>query len=188
MIHAVMVLLLFAATPAGMAPLPDQYLNNGTFSSPDGWFAVHTPDGSEWFEMRKFDGDADPRWPDGAHDTVAWYVRGAKMSGTLLVMETYHPVGEPLSEPYAQGLEVGVRRALEADETISNFSYQIITTPVEGIRYTYKKTKKDGSSKYLFWYVTGMEHKVFMEASAPANDEPKWLRGVVQSFRWIKMP
>lgn len=185
---AVIALLLFAATPDGMAPLPAQYLKGGTFSSPDGWFAVHTPDGSEWYEMRRFDGDADPRWPDGAHGKVAWYVHSPKMPGGLLVMESYEPGGSTLDGAYAKGIEIGVRRAADADETITDFSYAIITTPVEGIRYTYKKSKKDGTSKWLFWYLTGMEHKVFIETSAPANVEPKWLRAVAQSFRWIKVP
>jgi hypothetical protein len=187
MIHAVIALLLLAATPAGMAPLPAQYMSEGTFNSPDGWFALHTPNGSEWFEMRKFDGDADPRWPDGAHPSVAWFVRNPKMPGSLLVMERYSPGAPMLDASYLDGLEGDVRKAARADEPMSDFSAEVITTPVEGIRYSYRK-KRSGTDRYEFWYVTGWEHKVFIQATAATREEPKWLRGVIQSFRWIKVP
>ncbi|HEY4641186.1 MAG TPA: hypothetical protein VII75_07560 [Thermoanaerobaculia bacterium] len=186
--YAVMALLLFAATPDGMAPLPAQYLKGGTFSSPDGWFAVHAPDGSEWLEMQRFDG-GDPRWPDAAHDRVAWYVRGAKMPESLLVMESYRLNGEPLDDAYGKAIEPSVSgEARLHGDTISDYSYQLITTPVRGIRYTYRKTQKDGTSKWRFWYATGTKHKVFLESSSAVNVEPKWLSGVVQSFRWLKNP
>jgi len=187
MIHAVMALLLLAATPAGMAPLAAQYLNEGTFNSPDGWFAMHTPNGSEWFEMRKFDGDADPRWPDGAHQSVGWFVRGPKMPGSLLVMERYSPVGPVLDASYLNGLEADVRKAARPDEPISEFSAEVISTPMEGIRYSYRK-KRGGRDGYEFWYVTGHEHKVFLQTSAAIREEPEWFRRVVQSFRWLKTP
>jgi len=61
MIHTLAVVAILAATPAGMAPLPAQYLQAAMFNSPDGWVSIHSPEGSEWFEMRAFDGDADPR-------------------------------------------------------------------------------------------------------------------------------
>lgn len=189
MIHAVMVLWLFAATPPATAPLPAQYLKDGTFTSPDGWFAVHMPEGSEWLEMRAFDGDADPRWPDDAHQSVAWYVRGPKTPGGVLVMERYVAVGAPeLNASYVDGLEDDVRKALKPHESIADFSAEVVTWPVEGVRYSYLKTWSDGTKRYEFWYVTGWQHKVSLHVSGPTNSEPKWFRGIVQSFRWIKMP
>jgi hypothetical protein len=188
MIHAVMALLLFATTPLGMAPLPAKYLNGGMFNSPDGWFAVHTPDGSQWFEMRKFDGDADPRWPDGAHPSVAWFMRNEKTPGGILLMERYAVSAPELNASYLDGLEADVRKAMKADVTVSDFSAELITSPVEGIRYSFMKTHKGKAPFYEFWYVTGWEHKVFIQATAPTRVEPKWLKGIVQSFRWLKMP
>jgi len=187
MIHTLLALSILAATPSGMAPLPTQYLQASMFNSPDGWFSLHSPDGSEWFEMRRFDGDADPRWPDDAHHVVAWYMRNPKMH-SLLVMERY-AVGAPmLDADYIHDIEKGVRQAGEPGDTFSEFSAALITQPVEGIRYSYRKTSRDGSISYRFWYATGWEHKVFMEASAPTNEEPKWLREIAQSFRWLKTP
>lgn len=186
MIHTLLVLSILAATPDGMAPLPAQYLQAGMFNSPDGWFSIHSPDGSEWFEMRKFDGDADPRWPDGAHSSVAWYMRNPKMPGSVVVLEQYGAGAPMLDDAYLDDLEGNIRKT-HPGERISEFSAALITWPVEGIRFSYKKTEK-GSAEYRFWYITGWEHKVFLYADSATPSEPKRLTQLAQSFRWLKMP
>jgi len=91
-----------------------------------------------------------------------------------------------LDSSYLDGLEGNIRKT-HPGETISEFSAELITQPVEGIRYSYKKSK-NGTARYTFWYVTGWEHKVFLQAESLTPQEPKWLRQIAQSFRWIKMP
>jgi hypothetical protein len=186
MIHTLVVAAILAVTPSGMAPLPAQYLQAAMFNSPDGWFSIHSPQGSEWFEMRTFDGDADPRWPDGAHHSVALYIRNPKMPGAVVLMESYAADAPMLDDSYLDGLEGDVRKT-HPNETISGFSAVLITQPVEGIRYSFARSKS-GSTRYHFWYATGWEHKVFLHADSPTPAEPKWLREMAQSFRWLKMP
>lgn len=186
MIHTLLALSILAATPDGMAPLPAQYLQAGTFNSPDGWFSIHAPLGSEWFEMRRFDGDADPRWPDGAHPSVAWFIRSPKMPGSVVLLEQYGANAPMLDDSYLRDLEGNIRKT-HPGEMISEFSAELITEPVEGIRFSYKKTEK-GSALYRFWYAIGWEHKVFLSADSASPAEPKWLTQMAQSFRWLKMP
>lgn len=71
-----------------------------------------------------------------------------------------------LNASYVDGLENDARKALKPHESIADFSTEVVTWPVEGVRYSYLETWSDGTKRYEFWYVTG----------------------IVQSFRWIKMP
>ena len=139
--------------------------------------------------MRKFDGDADPRWPDGAHDSVGWYVRVPKVSATMIFMERYNPIGATeLNASYLDGLEGDVQKVAKDGDKISEFFAEEITTPLEGIHYSFRRTRRDGTATYEFWYVTGWQHKVFMQTTSPTRGEPKWFRGVAQSLQWLKSP
>jgi hypothetical protein len=84
-----------------MTPLPPQYVRDGTFHSPDGWFEIHVPMQYEWFEMRSFDGDADPRWP-AAHQSVAWLSRDLKTFEDLVLVESYSPGADVIGEGFAK--------------------------------------------------------------------------------------
>src|ERR1051325_2609912 len=125
--------LVLAATPQGMAPLPAQYLHGKTFASPDGWFTVDAPSADwEWFEMRAFNGDSDPRWPDGVHGSVGWMVRDPKPGGrNFMVMETYSAVSGPIDDAYIERVEADTRKALTPDEEASDFPVVLINVPDE---------------------------------------------------------
>ncbi len=183
-------LLGIAATPTGMAPLPAQYLKERTFHSPDGWFAVDAPsDTWEWFEMRAFDGDADPRWPEASHNTVAWYARDSKGSEDCAIMESYYPSGPMINDSYADGLEDDVRKTISTDQTFSNFVVESIGIPVpSSLRYRYETRKKSGTVTYHFVYVTGWEHKVFLQTTSATPKEPPLFRRLVVSMRWLQSP
>jgi hypothetical protein len=185
---ALAAVLGFAATPAGMAPLPAQYLHGGIFHSPDKWFQIELPANWEWFEMRAFDGEADPRWPDGAHDAVAWMVRDPKTFDDVVVMETYNPGGDFINGAYAADFETRTRRAV-APEVMSDFSSELLTIAGEqSLHYRYKLTSKTRPALYRFGYATGMEHKVFVTTSDKTAQEPPLLRRVALSMRWLQVP
>src|SRR5437763_16841301 len=93
-------LLSLASTPRGMTPLPAQSLRGSTFHAPDGWYTIEGPAGWEWFEMRAFDGDADPRWPDAVRQTVAWMAQHPKTFDNVVVMETYGPADNEIDEGF----------------------------------------------------------------------------------------
>ncbi|HYM59881.1 MAG TPA: hypothetical protein VEZ11_03195 [Thermoanaerobaculia bacterium] len=182
--------LAVAATPTGMAPLPAQYLKGGTFYSPDGWFQIGFQAGRwEWFEMRSFDGKADPRWPDAVNQTVAWYVREAKGDNTFVVMERYSPNAPPLDDAFMQGIESDTRKGASPGEILSNFSVERIGVPTEGsVRFSYRVVKKSGETLYRFAYVTGGEHRVWLQTHAKTAQEPRSFTRVVVSMRWLKEP
>jgi hypothetical protein len=185
------VCLLFAPAPAGMAPLPSQYLHGKTFVSPDGWFTIDAPAADwEWFEMRAFDGKADPRWPDGAHGSVGWYLRDPKRAGeSLAVMETYSPFANMIDEKYLDELEADTRKALAADEEMSDFHAVPINVPEEGsVRYWYRVKAKSGETRYRFAYATGWQHKVFILGFSSTPEEPRELKRAVVSLRWLQRP
>jgi hypothetical protein len=180
-------LLALAFTPKGMAPLPAQYIHGNTFHSPDGWFSADALAGWEWFEMRAFDGDADPRWPDGAHSSVAWYVNDPK-GGAVTVLESYGVSAPMIDKRYADGMEDDVRKAA-GDQPISDFFIEMIDFPEkDSIHYTYKQLLRSGKTAYCFRYVSGWEHKVFLMAEGPSREEPKALTRMARSFKWLKMP
>jgi hypothetical protein len=184
--------LLFAATPTGMAPLAAQYLHGKTFASPDGWFTIEAPSAEwEWFEMRAFDGGADPRWPDGAHGAVGWYLRDAKPRGeSLVVMETYSAVAPMIDDEYMESLEADTRKGMTADESMSDFHAVRINLPTEdSVRYWYKvKKQKSGETLYRYAYASGGQHKVFILGFSSKPEEPRELKRVMVSLRWVQTP
>jgi hypothetical protein len=185
---ALVALLAFASTPKGMAPLPAQYLRAGTFHSPDGWFEIHVPANWEWFEMRDFDGRADPRWPDAINQTVAWLARDPKTFDDLVVMESYRPGGDIITEGFASSFEDITRKAVEP-ETMSDYSSELLTISGErSLHYRYKLVRKNRSPLYRFGYITGMEHKLTLSTSDDKPEEPKRLRQIVVSIGWLKSP
>jgi len=178
-------LLTIAATPAGMAPLPAQYLHDGTFHSPDGWFEIHVPVRYEWFEMRAFDGKADPRWPDAVNHTVAWLTRDPKTFEDLVVMESYTPGADVIDGAYAAAFESRTRETVKP-EVMSEYSAELLTISGEqSLHYRYKLTGK-ARTRYRFGYITGMEHKVLLSTSEATPTEPKRLRQSIVSARWLK--
>ena len=180
-------LLGLGSTPAGMAPLPAQYLRGGTFHSPDGWFEIHVPITWEWFEMRAFDGKADPRWPDAVNQTVAWLARDPKTFDDLVLLETYTPGGAIITEGFAGNFETQTRKAV-APETISEYSSELLTISGErSLHYRYR-LGGTGRLRYRFGYVTGMEHKLILSTSDDKPVEPKRLRQTVVSIGWLKEP
>jgi hypothetical protein len=179
-------LLTIAATPSGMASLPAQYLHDGTFHSPDGWFEIHVPMRYEWFEMRAFDGKADPRWPDAVNNTVVWLTRDPKTFDDLVVMESYTPGADVITGGYAKDFEVRTREAVKP-ETMSEFSSELLTISGEqSLHYRYKLTGSTRPPIYRFGYVVGMEHKVLPSTSDANSTEPKRLIQSVISIRWLK--
>ncbi|HKO55707.1 MAG TPA: hypothetical protein VJ276_07490 [Thermoanaerobaculia bacterium] len=185
------VCFVLAATPSGMAPLPAQYLQGKTFHSPDGWFTIEAPSADwEWFEMRAFDGEADPRWPDGAHGTVGWYLRDPKPGGrSFVVMESYSPLAAMMDDKYMSSLEIDTRKGLTPDEAMSNFHAVRINVPTEdSIRFWYEVRKTSGETLYRFAYATGWQHKVFILGFAPTPEEPRELKRTVVSLRWVQTP
>ncbi|MEA2240141.1 MAG: hypothetical protein QOC81_4865 [Thermoanaerobaculia bacterium] len=181
-------LLGFGSTPSGMAPLPPQYLHNGTFRSPDGWFEIHVPMNWEWFEMRAFDENADPRWPDAVNQTVGWLARDPKTFDDLVVLETYEPGGNVITEGFASAFEARTRKAV-APEIMSEYSSELLTISGEqSLHYRYRLVKKTGKAIYRFGYVTGMEHKLMLSTSDDKPEEPKRLRQSVISIGWLKEP
>jgi hypothetical protein len=179
-------LLTIAATPSGMTPLPAQYLHDGTFHSPDGWFEIHVPMTWEWFEMRAFDGKADPRWPDALNQTVGWLTRDPKTFDDLVVLETYTPGADVITGAYAKDFEVRTREAVKP-ETMSEFSSELLTISGErSLHYRYRLEGKNQPLRYRFGYVIGMEHKVMLSTSDANPAEPKRLRQSVISIRWLK--
>ncbi|HVR40263.1 MAG TPA: hypothetical protein VMU84_14300 [Thermoanaerobaculia bacterium] len=185
----VFAFLCIGATPKGMAPLPSQYIKGHVFHSPDGWFTVETPAGDwEWFEMRQFDGDADPRWPDGAHPHVAWYIRNAASGEHFTLMETYDVLDGTIDQTFIAGIEIGTKRGLDKGETLTNFAIGPIRVPTDdSIRYAYKITRKTGSV-YRFAYVSGAQHKVYLQTTSDSPVETKTYKRFVVSFRWVKQP
>ena len=182
-----LALLTFAATPNGMAPLPPQYVREGTFHSPDGWFEIHVPASYEWFEMTKFDGEADPRWP-GAGESVGWLSRDPKTFEDLVLMESYSPGADVIDEAFADRWEKHTRKAVEPD-VMSEFSSKLLTISGEqSLYYQYKLVGKAHARPfpYRFGYVIGMEHKVVLSTSEKNATQPKRLRQSVISLRWLK--
>ncbi|HEX3067641.1 MAG TPA: hypothetical protein VHX14_03625 [Thermoanaerobaculia bacterium] len=180
--------LAFASTPKGMAPLPAQYVHAGTFHSPDGWFEIHVPANWEWFEMRDFDGKADPRWPDTLNDTVAWLARDPKTFDDLVVMESYRPGGDVITESYASSFESITRKAVEP-ETMTDYSSELLTISGErSLHYRYKLVRKNHAPTYRFGYITGMDHKLTLSTSDDKPQEPKRLWQIVVSIGWLKSP
>ncbi len=185
---ALVTLLSFAATPNGMAPLPSGYLRSGTFHSPDKWFQIDVPANWEWFEMRAFDGKADPRWPDAINQSVAWMARDPKIFDDVVVMETYMPGGDVIIGAYAKDFESRTRTAV-APDVMSEFSSEPLTISGErSLHYRYKLTRKSGPPTYRFGYATGMEHKVFVSTSDKKPEEPAFLRRAALSVRWLQAP
>jgi hypothetical protein len=181
-----LALLTIAATPAGMTPLPSQYLQNGTFHSPDGWFEIHVPMRYEWFEMRAFDGKADPRWPDALNQSVGWLTRDPKTFDDLVLLEAYEPGGDVINGAYAKDFETRTRNAVKP-ETMSEFSSELLTISGErSLHYRYRLDGKTRPALYRFGYVVGMEHKVILSTSDANSVEPKRLRQSVISLRWLK--
>lgn len=178
--------LTIAATPAGMAPLPPQYLHDGTFHSPDGWFEIHVPMRYEWFEMRAFDGAADPRWPDAVNQTVGWLTRDPKTFDDLVLLETYEPGGNVINGAYGKDFEMRTRATVKP-ETMSEFSSEVLTISGEkSLHYRYRLEGKTRPPLYRFGYVVGMEHKVMLSTSDANSTEPKRLTQSVISIRWLK--
>lgn len=173
-----------------MAPLPAQYVRGQTFTSPDGWFSVTTPPGDwEWFEMREFDGDADPRWPDAAHPMVAWFIRNTASGEHFTLLENYDSSEGSIDETYMSAMETGSRNGLTQDQTMSNFSISRVSVPTDdSIRYSYRIQSKSGGDIYRFAYVTGAEHKVFLQTSSATATESKTYDRFVVSLRWLKTP
>src|SRR5258706_13649728 len=185
---ALLALLSLAATPAGMAPLPAQYLRGGTFHSPDDWFQIHAPANWEWFEMRAFDGKADPRWPDALNQTVAWLARNPKTFDNVVVMETYTPGGNVITGAYAKDFESTTRNAVKP-ETMSEFSSEpLMISGERSFHYRYKLVRKAAPPLYRFGYITGMEHKAIVSTSDEKPTEPKWFRQIAISLGWLKVP
>jgi hypothetical protein len=185
---ALVAMLTFGATPKGMAPLPAQYLRAGTFHSPDGWFVIHVPVNWEWFEMRDFDGSADPRWPDAINHTVAWLTRDPKTFDDLVVMESYRPGADVITESFARSFESNTRKAVEPD-TMTDYSSELLTISGErSLHYRYKLVRKNRPPLYRFGYMTGMEHKLTLSTSDDKPQEPKRLRQIVVSIGWLKEP
>jgi hypothetical protein len=184
----VLALLALAATPKGMAPLSARYLSGRTFHSPDGWFQIDVPAGWEWFEMRAFDGAADPRWPDAVNQTVAWMVRDPKTFDDLVVIERYTPGGDVILKPYARSFEEQTRKVVEPD-TATEFTTELVTLAGErSLHYRYKLVRKNGApALYRFGYVSGMEHKVTLSTSDKLSVEPPWFTAAVHSLRWLKV-
>jgi hypothetical protein len=182
-----LALLTFAATPNGMTPLPPQYVREGTFHSPDGWFEIHVPASYEWFEMTKFDGDADPRWPS-ADQSVAWLSRDPKTFEDVVLMESYSPGADVIDGAYARDFEERTRKTVEPD-VMSDYSSKLLTISGEqSLYYQYKLVGKNHVRPYpyRFGYVIGMEHKVMLSTSDTTAAEPKRLRQSVISLRWLK--
>ncbi len=185
---ALVALLALGSTPAGTAPLPAQYLRGGTFHSPDGWFEIHVPMNWEWFEMRDFDGNADPRWPDAINHTVGWLARDPKTFDDLVVMESYRPGGAIITETLARSFENSTRKAVEP-ETMSDYSSELLTISGErSLHYRYKLVRKNRPPLYRFGYITGMEHKLTLSTSDDKPEEPKRLWQIVGSLGWLKEP
>lgn len=185
---ALVALLALGSTPKGMAPLPAQYLHAGTFHSPDGWFEIHVPITWEWFEMRAFDDKADPRWPDAINDTIGWLARDPKTFDDVVVMESYRPGGDIITENFARAFESSTRKAVEP-ETMSDYSSELLTISGErSLHYRYKLVGKNRPPLYRFGYITGMEHKLTLSTSDDKPEEPKRLRQVVVSLSWLKSP
>lgn len=185
---ALLALLSLATTPGGMAPLPARYLHGGTFHSPDKWFQIDLPPNWEWFEMRAFDGKADPRWPDAINQAVAWMARDPKTLDDVVVMETYIPVGPIITRAYALDFERRTRKAVEPD-VMTEFSSELIMLAGErSLHYRYKLTRKNGPPLYRFGYATGMEHKLFVSTSDKKIEEPAFLRRAALSVRWLQVP
>jgi hypothetical protein len=185
---ALVAVLTLASTPKGMAPLPAQYLREGTFRSPDGWFQIHVPPNWEWFEMRNFDGDADPRWPDAINHTVGWLARDPKTLDDLAVMESYRPGGELITESFARSFENGASKAVQPD-TMSDYSSELLTISGErSLHYRYKISRKNRPPIYRFGYITGMEHKLTLSTSDDKPVEPKRLWQIAVSIGWLKSP
>jgi hypothetical protein len=182
-------LCLLASVPRGMAPLPGQYLKGRTFHSPDGWFTIDVPEGWEWFEMRHFDGKADPRWPDAVNSPVAWMTWDPKTFEDLMVMESYKPNGAVITDDYLHAYEEQTRKTTAADGTITAFRIEPINIPApQSAHYVYTLVKKDGKTVYRHGYMTGMEHKVVLSTSTDTPPEPKWFLRAVVSMRWLKEP
>ncbi len=185
---ALMALLALASTPKGMAPLPVRYLSGRTFHSPDGWFQVEVPAGWEWFEMRAFDGQADPRWPDAVNQTVAWMAQDPKTFDNVVVMETYRPGGDVITGAFVRDFETQTHKAVEPD-TMAELSTSLVTISGEkSFRYRYKLVRKTGTPLYRFGYVTGMDHKVYVSTSDKSPNEPQWFTQTALSLHWVKMP
>lgn len=185
---ALVAMLALASTPKGMAPLSAQYLHRGTFRSPDGWFEIHVPLNWEWFEMRDFDGDADPRWPDSINQTVAWLARDPKTFDDLVVMESYRPGGDIITESYASSFETITRKAVQP-ETMTDYSSELLTISGErSLHYRYRLVRKNRPPIYRFGYITGMDHKLTLSTSDDKPEEPKRLRQIVVSIGWLKSP
>jgi hypothetical protein len=142
----------------------------------------------EWFEMRAFDGSADPRWPDAINQTVAWLARDPKTFDDLVVMESYRPGGDIITESFASSFESITRKAVEP-ETMSDYSSELLTISGErSLHYRYKLLRKNRSPLYRFGYITGMEHKLTLSTSDDKPEEPKRLRQIVVSIGWLKSP
>jgi len=181
-------LLALGATPSGMAPVPAQYLHGLTFHSPDDWFQVDVPAGWEWFEMRAFDGQADPRWPDAVNQSVAWWARHPKTLDDVVVLETYTPGGDVIIGAYAKDFETRTRKAVEPDTMVEFSTETLVISGERSLRYRYKVVRKSKPPLYRFGYVTGMEHKVIISTSDEKPVEPKRLTQAAHSLRWLKMP
>jgi hypothetical protein len=184
----VLAILSLASTPRGMAPLPAQYLQGPTFHAPDGWFKIDGPRGWEWFEMRAFDGDADPRWPDAVHQTVAWMAQHPKTFDNVVVMETYTLSGKEIDDEYMEAFESQTRGAMDRDESLTDFSIQPLSVPTEKSAHYSYTVKKKGKALYRHGYISGSEHKVFVFTSSETPAEPRWLTRMAVSLRWLNHP
>jgi hypothetical protein len=187
-VAVLVALLALGTTPSGMTPLPAQYLRDGTFHSPDGWFEIHVPMTWEWFEMRAFDGKADPRWPDALNQAVGWLARDRKTFDDLVVLETYTPGADVIGQSYATDFETRTREAVKP-ETMDEFSSELLTISGErSLHYRYRLEGKKQPPRYRFGYVIGIEHKLTLSTSDAKPAEPKRLRQSVISIRWLKEP
>jgi hypothetical protein len=179
----------FAAVPKGMAPVAAQYLSGSTFLGPDGWFRIDGPQGWQWFEMRAFDGDADPRWPDSVHGTVGWLVDDPMSFDSFVLLEIYTPGGAIIDDTFMQSFERVTRRHTSADGKLSDFRYELIPIPdKDSAHYSYTLVKKNGKTVYRHGFVTGMEHKLVLSTSTETPAEPRWFARVAVSIRWLHEP
>lgn len=179
----------FASAPKGMAPVAAQYLRGSTFLGPDGWFRIDGPQGWQWLEMRAFDGDADPRWPDAVHGTVAWMVEDPKTFDNFVLLEEYTPGGDVIDDEYMRSFETITRESTAVDGKLSDFRFELIPIPDKNsAHYSYQLLSKDGKTIYRHGFITGLEHKLIISTSTDTPAQPKWFARVAVSIQWLREP
>ncbi len=183
------LLLILAATPAGMTPVPAAQLNGLTFTSPDGWFSIAAPGEKwEWLEGTKINAGADPRNPPP--EGVTWMARSPHMEDWFVMVESASTTDNTLDDDYIAGFEKKFSAIYERDgATMSNLVMERINLPLAGsLHFTFTTTAKTGTVTYHFGYVTGRGHRVMLLTSSESRVEPKRLKRAIVSLRWLKEP